>query len=72
MYIVVHTFHAPPQDWFSAGGGQFVGVIVSPYDPRSGCLASAVNCLTASHAVNQLTKASGWMLSNSQMFQLII
>ncbi|KAL4235755.1 Myb-like [Mactra antiquata] len=36
------------QEWFSKGGSNFVGIIVSPYNPRNTRLCSEVNCLTVS------------------------
>ena len=37
------------QDWFSKGGNHFVGVIISPYNPRNPSVSSSVQCLTVSH-----------------------
>lgn len=39
------------QNWFSKGGSNFVGVIISPYSPRNPGLCSEVNCLTVSKEV---------------------
>ncbi|XP_053394594.1 histone H2A deubiquitinase MYSM1-like isoform X2 [Mercenaria mercenaria] len=39
------------QNWFSKGGCNFVGVIVSPYNPRSSGMCSEVNVLTVSKEI---------------------
>ncbi|XP_060569402.1 deubiquitinase MYSM1-like [Ruditapes philippinarum] len=39
------------QNWFSKGGCNFVGVIVSPYNMRKTGMCSEVNCLTISNEI---------------------